>query len=400
MTGAQGRRTLVNDWCLYRGGTGISIYIRNLLAHWPEDEDLRPVCYCGVFRSSFSRALRSFPIKSNSLNFRLLRDVVRPGQQIYRLPHWLRRPIQKQYARSFRKEFGRGNYAAYFEPNNLAIPSPNATVTTVHDLSVIEHPEWHPRDRVMWWRAGMQHSLDSTEHWIAPSRFTRDRMVAVLGVSPDSITVIPLAARPLPYPRLEELQRRKETGQIPELYLLHLAALEPRKNLIVLLDAYAALPARLRSACRLVLAGPLGWGRKSFWTSLSNHPMSAEVLATGYVSDQDTAVLLAGATALLMPSRYEGFGLPLVEALACGTPVICSNAEAFKELVGDAVPTIHTDDVSGWSAAIRRAVEEVGWRERMTKAALAAPCNDLSWDKTARMHLQAISATVGTKCGE
>ena len=334
-------------------------------------------------------------MKSNSLSFHPLRDVIKRNQRPFRLSHWLRGPIQKAYARNFKKAFDHDSYAAYFEPNNVAMPSLHTTVTTVHDLSVIEHPEWHPRDRVKWWHVGLQQSLAGTRHWIAPSRFTRDRMVTVLGISPDRITVIPLAARPLPYPRLEELQRRKESGELPQCYFLHVATLEPRKNLTVLLDAYAALPARVRSACRLILAGPLGWGGKSFWASLINHPMSTEVLATGYISNQDTAVLLAGATALLAPSRYEGFGLPLVEAMACGTPVICSTAEAFKELAGDAVQMIHTDDISGWSAAIRRAVEEPGWRERMADTALAA-CNGLSWDKTARMHVQVLSAIAGT----
>jgi len=184
--------------------------------------------------------------------------------------------------------------------------------------------------------------------------------------------------------------RAKATAQLPDRYILHLGALEPRKNLGVLLDAYAALPGQIRTNCRLVLAGPIGWGERSFWAELRDHPVAAQVLATGRVGDEDVGLLLAGATALVAPSRYEGFGLPLLEAMACGTPVLCSTAEAFKEIADNAAEMIHPDDIHGWTSAIRRAVEEPGWLAGMT-AAGRRRSEKYSWEVTARMHLQVLA---------
>ena len=388
-------RVLVNDRCLYCGSTGISTYLRNVLAHWPKDSQLRLVCHCRDYHSLLCRVLKSSSTKSNSPRLLPLREVIKQKHGLFRLSHRIRWPIQNAYAMAFRRTFHRGGYGAYFEPNNIAIPRLDGTVTAVHDLSVIEHPEWHPRDRVMWWEAALQQSLESTRCWISPSRFTSDRMVRVLGLPAERVTVIPLAARPLPYPEPKELRGRKESAVLPKCYFLHVGTLEPRKNVTVLLDAYAALPARIRSDCRLILAGPLGWGGQSYWATLSNHPMSSEVLATGYVSDQDLGLLLAGARAVLSPSRYEGFGMPLLEAMVCGRPVICSSAEAFKEVAGDTVEMIDPDNISGWSGAMQNAIEKDDWREGKAKAGRRL-ANEFSWDVTARRHAEVLSAVMRT----
>jgi alpha-1,3-rhamnosyl/mannosyltransferase len=391
------KRVLVNDRCLYRGGAGISVYIRNVLAHWPEDSEVRPLCYCTEYRNLVTRGIRSLRTKSRPLNIRPLRELInrdRPG--LLRVPYSIRRGIHCAFAKSFRKAFRRDGYAAYFEPNHIAIPSLDPTVTSIFDLSVLEHPQWHPRDRVLYWEKNLAGSLRSTRHWIVSSKFTRDRMVSVLGLPAESITVIPLAARNLPYPAPEQLPQMKQAKGLPQNYILHLGTVEPRKNLLVLLDAYAALPGQIRSECKLILAGALGWGGRSFWKSIAEHPVSAEGLGTGYVSDTDAALLLAGATAVVAPSRYEGgFILPLMEATACGTPVICSTAEAFRELAAGAVEMIDPDDKCGWTAALRKAFEDPQWRAETVRAAQQR-CRPFSWERTARMHEQVFTTVVNT----
>lgn len=293
------------------------------------------------------------------------------------------------YRRAFRAAFGEGRRAVYWEPNHLAIPNVGPTVTTVHDLSVLEHPEWHPADRVARWQAELPASLAATDRWIVPSEFTRRRMSMVLGVAAEQITVIPLAGRALPYPRGKDIERFGRALGLPERYFLHVGTIEPRKNLLTLLDAYQAMPGRDRVA--LVLAGPLGWGGRKFRSSLRSHPAAATVLAAGYVSDAALAGLLAGATALVAPSHYEGFGLPLLEAMACGVPVLSSTAEGLAEVAGRAAELVGAADPAPWTAAMQRIAEDRAHRDRLAEAGRRR-AGTFSWSQTARLHVEAMAA--------
>jgi alpha-1,3-rhamnosyl/mannosyltransferase len=299
--------------------------------------------------------------------------------------------MRRAYAAAFAAARRVGRYAACFEPNHLAIPTGARAAATVHDLSVLDHPEWHPPERVRHWEGALSGALEATAVWIADSRFTRGRMAALLGVAAERVAVVPLAARPLAYPSADALARAKAAGRLPRRYLLHLGTIEPRKNVEVLLEAYAALPAAARDACRLVLAGAPGWGGEGFWRSLVGHRAAGEVLATGYVTDAAAAALLAGAEAVLVPSRYEGFGLPVVEGMAAGAPVVCSTAAALVETAGGAAETVAADDAAGWSAAMRLAVEDAAWRAKLI-AAGAERAAAFSWRATARATAAAVES--------
>jgi len=310
------------------------------------------------------------------------------------VPWWVRRIAQKSRVTWFAHRFRRGGYVACFEPNHLAIPCVGPTVTTIHDLSVLEHPEWHPVDRVRQWQRSLAPSVASTTRWIADSDFSARRMTELLAIPSERITVIPLAARPLRYPTAEALAAGRGRMNLPERYLLHLGTIEPRKNLRCLLDAWSRLNADLRRGCRLVLAGGAGWGRPDFWRGLAEHPMAGEVLCTGYISDEQAAWLLAGASGLLQPSWYEGFGLPILEAMACGTGVVCSTAEALVETAGGAADSVDADDVPGWSEAMTRALEDESWRSAMARSGPARAA-EFSWATAAAAHAALLADVAG-----
>jgi alpha-1,3-rhamnosyl/mannosyltransferase len=260
-------------------------------------------------------------------------------------------------------------------------------IATLHDLSVIEHPQWHTPGRVERWRRYLPEAVKRTRQWITVSAFTRDRMIELLGIAQARIAVIPEAARPLPHPR-------ERAAGFPENYLLFVGTLEPRKNLALLLDAYARLPVASRSACPLVLLGPPGWGPEKFWHSLIDHPMAREVLVSGYLPDDQLAAALAGARALLLPSFYEGFGLPLLEAMAAGCPVACSHIPAFAEVAGDAAALLPPADVDAWTAIMARAIEDAPWRRRLAAAGQAHAAG-YSWDHAARRHAALFAQVAG-----
>ncbi|MCY2927365.1 MAG: glycosyltransferase family 1 protein, partial [Planctomycetota bacterium] len=215
----------------------------------------------------------------------------------------------------------------------------------------------------------------------------------VLSLPPDRITVIPLAPR-WPGPMTPAPAR---LASLPEIYFLHLGNLEPRKNLLVLLDAWQLLPARLQENAALVLAGPLGSGDAAYWATLRDHPAAPAVRVAGYLGDRDVHALLTGATALLAPSRYEGFGLPILEAMACDTCVIHSSAGAYPEVAADAASSVDPDDVDGWAATIHRTAEDSAWRAGRILAGRRRTA-EFSWQRTAANHARELSAFASNHC--
>jgi len=374
-----GKRILVNDRCL-GGGGGVAVYLRNVLDHWPAQSAVRLEGFCAAVPLLGRLTAAHAGGSAELLALRPLKKLRACERRRYRLPRRVTRTMQRAYALAFAARLRSGQLAACFEPNHLAPVGGKPVFTTMHDLSVIEHPQWHPANRIAQWESDLPATLANTTQWIAVSQFTAGRMAAVLGVPPERVAVIPLAARPLAYPDRAGIESLKRAGVLPERFVLCLGTLEPRKNLLTLLDAWASM--ERRGGARLVLAGGRGWGGPEFWKALLGHPMAGEVLASQYVSDEAAAALLAGADAVLVPSHYEGFGLPVLEAFACGSPVICSRAQALVELAGAAAETLDAGDVEGWSKAMARALSDASWRRQCALAGRQR-ASQYSWVRTA-----------------
>ena len=264
-------------------------------------------------------------------------------------------------------------------------------VVTVHDLTVLLFPQWHPAERLREMRAGLPVSAAVADHIIAVSQATKDDVVKHLAIDPARVTVVPLAVdesfRPLP--RADVETALAPLGLVPGEYLLFLGTREPRKNLARLLDAVSAMGAEVGP---LVLAGADGWGTDDLRPRIAVLGRQGRVRALGYVPEALRPSLLCGARVFVYPSLYEGFGLPPLEAMACGTPVITSNVSALPETVGDAALLIDPTDVDALAGAIRRL-----WRDDALRADLHARgltrARDFSWERTARLTL-AVYTTV------
>ncbi len=244
----------------------------------------------------------------------------------------------------------------YHEPNILPLPFDGPTVITVHDLSWIRHPEAHPLERVRAMNRYFPAGLARASRVLTDSAFVKQELADLFRFPSEKIAIVPLGVEPLFQPlsaaqTQDVLQRLKLVhGE----YFLAVGTLEPRKNLGVALDAYMRLPDDIRCRFPLVLAGMKGWNGTALEQRLDALSRTGELRLPGYLPRGDLAGLIAGATTLVFPSLYEGFGLPLLEAMACGVPAISSNAASMPEVVGDTGMLLDPQDVEGMTQAMTR----------------------------------------------
>src|SRR5262249_43899928 len=276
-------------------------------------------------------------------------------------------------ARHQHRAFDPGRCDLYHEPNLVPLPSDLPTVTTLHDLSVLLHPEWHPADRVAHFERHFRDGLRRTTHFLAISEFIRQEVIRTLHVPPDRVTTPPMGIRPglRPRPAGEVAAALRRLG-LPPRYLLCVGTVEPRKNLLLLLRAYAALPGELRRRYPLLLVGAWGWNAAAVADYLHAEGRPRGVLHVGYVPDADLAALYSGARALAYPSLYEGFGLPPLEMLACGGAVLASTAGAVAEVVGGHAHLTDAHDLDGWREALRRVLADDDWWRGLRRGAAEA----------------------------
>ena len=273
------------------------------------------------------------------------------------------------------------------------------TVLTVHDLIFRHLPAHHkPLNR---WYLNLTVPLycRRATHVIAISEYTRHDLVAAYGLPPEKITVIHEAASPRFRPQPPDAVAAVRTRYgLPDRYLLFVGTIEPRKNLSRLLAAFESVRADGLSD-GLVIVGRRGWLYGDFFARLEQSPVRHAVLLPGYVPDEDLPAVYAGAQALVFPSLYEGFGLPVLEAMACGTPVVASDASSIPEVGGDAALYFDPRDVGAMVEAIRQLVREAGPREDMRTRGLARAAG-FSWQVAASRTRAVYNAVLGKSPGQ
>ncbi|QEL13349.1 glycosyltransferase family 4 protein [Limnoglobus roseus] len=287
-------------------------------------------------------------------------------------------------------------YQLYHEPNFIPFATGLPTVVSAHDLSVLLHPEWHPADRVRHHERHFGPALRRAEHILTLTHEVRRELIDHLGVKPNKITPVWIGVgdefRPLPP---QELEVARERLKLPPRYFLCVGTIEPRKNILTVLKAFADLPANVRESCPLVLAGPWGWKSEPEREFLAAHP--AGVIRLGYVSAADLPAIYGGATALLFPSHYEGFGLPPVEMLACGGGVIASNSSAaVREVVGRHAAFVETTDVASWREVLHRTATDRDFEAELRRGG-TAHARQFTWKRAATETLAVYRQVLGLK---
>ena len=250
--------------------------------------------------------------------------------------------------RCFRKEVASLQPQIYHAPNFIARPTVVPTVVTIHDFSFLHFPEFHPQERLLFLQKHFPRTLAQAAHFITDSDFIKQEMIERYHLPADKITVIHLGVSKQYHPRTEA-----ETNPVLQkhglhfgLYLFSAATIEPRKNLKNILAAYVALPKNLQKQFPLVLAGSPGWLSDELHRQIQRLQGLGLLKYLGYIPESELQAIYAGARAFVFPSYYEGFGLPVLEAMASGTPVLTTHLSAMAEVTGSAAHLVNAEDAS------------------------------------------------------
>lgn len=248
----------------------------------------------------------------------------------------------------------------YHSTNFFLPPHPGRMVSTFHDMSIYRHPEYHPKARVNLMKKALPDAAQKADHIITVSEYSKQEITAILDYPSDKISVIYNGVSDIYHPRPEaELTPYLDKYQIKnKRYFLSVATLEPRKNLAGILDAYEQLPLLTRQYYPLVLVGSGGWHSKSLALRIQRAETAGWVRYLGYTTEQQLPLLYAGATGLIFVPFYEGFGIPVLEAMASGTPVIASNTTSLPEVTGTDALTLAPKDIDNLKHYIETLIED------------------------------------------
>jgi glycosyltransferase involved in cell wall biosynthesis len=284
----------------------------------------------------------------------------------------------------------------YTMPLANAGPGRTPQVVTCHDATFFSHPEVHTAVKARFFPAWTRISASRADAVVVPSRATLDEIVAHTGADPGCFTVVPLAADHVRFrpPPAREVAAARAWAGVPErtAYLAFLGTLEPRKNIPALVDAFVQVCRARPDPPVLVLAGGRGWDG-ALDGAIARVPPELRVLRPGFVPDDLAAGLLGGAEVFAYPSLGEGFGLPVLEAMACAVPVLTTRMLALPEVGGDAVEYAATPATSDVAAALQRLLDDPARRTRL--AALGRErALGFTWENAARAYLEVFQRVV------
>lgn len=288
----------------------------------------------------------------------------------------------------------------YLSTGSAIVPcmAPGRTVLLVYDLAAQRRPSDHPR-RVRWLSRGLlARAVRSAVRCVTISEFTRDEMTAVLGVARDVVDVAPLGlhpARAVPADAVREREVRARLG-LPSRYVLAVNTIEPRKNVAGLLRAFALLGQRRRDGLRLVVVGQEGWLSDGVAADVRSLGIEGEVVFTGFVADEDLPAIYRGADVFCYPSHYEGFGLPVLESMSLGTPVVTSSVSSMPEVAGGAALLADPTQPAEIAAALERVLSDPAEAERL-RAAGRVRAATFTWRRCAERVMESLTKAAASR---
>lgn len=376
-------RIALNGTALLSPLTGVGRYTYQLATGLKQHVDLS-IFYGGNWSDDL---VRSVPVKNIAQYKKIVGLLIPRARTISRI-------LQQ---RQFTKGQKLVESDLYHEPNFLAYKFKGPTVLTVHDLSWIRYPDTHPKDRIHMMDRYFMPSLERAQKIITDSEFIKSEIVATFNIKPEKIHAIGLGVEAdfRPKSESETVDTLKKHGLNYHKYILALGTLEPRKNLQQALETFLTLPHRVRKEYPLVLVGMLGWKTSTLEKLIDPLIKTGEVRQLGYVSRSELIDITASAKMLIYPSIYEGFGLPPLEAMACGTPVIASNVSSIPEVVGSAGILIDPYDTNELREAILNLIDDDVMHKKLSVTSLERSRN-FSWEQCTRNTIEVYKEVLKT----
>jgi glycosyltransferase involved in cell wall biosynthesis len=254
-------------------------------------------------------------------------------------------------------------------------------IVTIHDLSFVRYPDLVMPGMETHLNKWVPHSVRRANHVIAVSEATRQDLIALYQTPPEKITTLYHGVTPGFKPvvdptALAAVRQKYRLGENP--FILSVSTIQPRKNYKRLIQAFA----QIDSPFLLVIGGDKGWHYQDIFAAVDKLGLEKRVLFPGFVADADLPALYSAASLFAYPSLYEGFGLPLLEAMACGTPVVTSNQSSLPEVVGEAALLIDPYDVDALAAAMRQVLTDTDLQQKLSQAG-QIQAKQFTWSKMA-----------------
>ncbi|MCJ7602521.1 MAG: glycosyltransferase family 4 protein [Desulfobulbaceae bacterium] len=379
-------KILVNSIPMSGMLTGIARYLRSLYAEIAQLDDVEVSFFDGRAVSNTIPALADSQKRQRMT--KLMRKL--PGHLVFllRCHRWLR------YEQALRKLCRTSRFDLYHETD--FVPAKQQflpAVYSVYDLSLMRFPQTHPLDRVLFFDFFFKRRIQYATHILTISNYIRREIIDYFGIDDKCASFVPLAPAACFTPMAEHrVEAVRSKYHVPVNYLLFAGTIEPRKNIQLLIKALQ----KIDGAISLVLTGWQGWGEKQWMQIMQETGIAHRVIVTGHIPDSDLAALYNGATAMIYPSLYEGFGLPIIEAMACGCPVICSNTSSMPEVAGDAALLIDPTDVETLRRAIENVLNDRRKRDQLKELGIER-ARLFSWRETARQTVTLFRNVVKTQ---
>jgi len=379
-------RVVVNISALKPPLTGIGHYtfqmLRELLTH-PEVSDIKGLSPKGLLsRQELTDLLKELQHNSSTS---LYSDLCKPFAKIpgARLRWRLLGLLQAVRYRQELKDW------LYWEPGFTLLPLLCPSVVTFYDLSHIRYPEYHPAHRVKLLAHTIPHTLTHASRILTISHFTHSELIALLSPRQPIDIAYPGVADSFFNISRVDIEKCRKKFNLPEQFILSIGTLEPRKNLSNLVKAFSALPEDLRAKFPLVIAGATGWQDDAIKESISQLTAQNSAIVLGYVDQQYIPGLYAAATLTAYISFYEGFGMPVAESMASGTPVLTSNTASMPEVAAGSAAIIDPTDIHQISNKMEELLKNPELRKRMSEAGHER-ARIFTWKKAADILVQSL----------
>jgi len=307
-------------------------------------------------------------------------------------------PLLKKIAREIMLSSSRlfaPKFDVYWQPNFIPLDGVKSkrVVTSVHDFSFILHRDFHPSERIEYFDRYFLKNISRSDTIITGSKFTKSEILKRLEFSPKDVRVI---HHGVDHDVFFVRKSIESDVSLPNKYILSVGSIEPRKNLMGLLKAYDILPFDIKNQFKLVLVGFQGWKNSEIMELIAAN--RDNIIYLGFISDEELARVYNQASCFVYPSLYEGFGLPPLEAMACGTPVVVSRAASLPEVCGEAALYCNPNDPADIAHQIKRLLTDNNLWQSMRQAGLTQ-AQKYTWEASAKAHMEVLLGDPSLRSG-